>query len=158
MPAKRSRPPHRSRHAARPNQRTWKRRREISIELNLLPVRNNASHINSAASSGHPDPENVTQGQLTESRIPAARSSLLSKIGLWLGVAVGLGALIVAIWYGFWNYLMQKWQAEKEFRDMCTSAFMVSSAFPITCIYLIFDINKCSDDQYDDSSLRQGTP
>jgi len=45
-----------------------------------------------------------------------------SKVGLWLGIAVGVAALIVAVYYGFWSYRMQQWQAQKEFRDWCADS------------------------------------
>src|ERR1700731_1548689 len=40
-------------------------------------------------------------------------------IGNWVGAAFGIGALIVAIYYGYWSLSLQRWSALKDFRSQC---------------------------------------
>jgi hypothetical protein len=50
------------------------------------------------------------------------RSITSLSSGTWVGVAVGGGAFIVAIYYGFLSLRMQKWTTFKDFRDQCRDA------------------------------------
>lgn len=67
------------------------------------------------------DPEESGHNQVSNSYVhySQARGSKLNKIGFWIGIGVGVAALVVAIYYGFWSLQMQKWQAKNDYRDSC---------------------------------------
>jgi hypothetical protein len=43
-------------------------------------------------------------------------------IGTWVGAALSIGALIAAIYYGYWSLRLQQWSALKDFRSQCQEA------------------------------------
>jgi hypothetical protein len=45
-----------------------------------------------------------------------------ASLGNWVGAALGIGTLIVAIYYGYWSLSLQRWSALKDFRSQCQEA------------------------------------
>ena len=53
-----------------------------------------------------------------------SQSSLatVNVVGTWAAAAIAIGALSVAVYYGYWSLRLQRWSAIKDFRDQCQIA------------------------------------
>jgi hypothetical protein len=106
-------------------------RKDEQIELqrtqSSIPTESQAAEANGDPPAATPAPSSPVATDAKQAQISGGWCPLLGKIGRWLGVGIGFGALVVAVYYGYWSYRMQKWQAEKEFQEWCSaSALRVS--------------------------------
>jgi len=67
-----------------------------------------------------------TSGGVADDNIASDKAKISctasTGIGTWFGVAFGIGALIVAVYYGYWSLRLQQWSALKDFRSQCQEA------------------------------------
>lgn len=72
-------------------------------------------------------PEGVADNNVAKAK---ARVSCTAStgIGTWVGAAFGIGALIAAVYYGYWSLSIQRWSALKDFRSQCQEAEVRLSA------------------------------
>jgi len=42
-------------------------------------------------------------------------------VASWVAGIVGVLGLVVAMYYGYWSFKLQRWQAQNDFRDQCRS-------------------------------------
>ncbi|KAF2421193.1 hypothetical protein EJ08DRAFT_702076 [Tothia fuscella] len=79
-----------------------------------------ASNPDPAAAQLEELPEVLPTEPTSSITICSAQGNHLRKhIGTSVAILASLGALIVAVWYGYWSLRIQRWRAMSEFRDQC---------------------------------------
>lgn len=82
---------------------------------------------------------NIPEGN-ADNNVAEARAKISciasTSIGTWVGAVSGIGALIVAIYYGYWSLSLQRWSALKNFKSQCQEAKVETLSLKNDLIYL----------------------
>jgi hypothetical protein len=94
--------------------------RHSSTTLDALPTNATARETESPTIERNPL-EGISHNDTSNAKgIISCTAS--TAIGTWIGAALAIGALIVAIYYGYWSLSLQRWSALKDFRSQCQDA------------------------------------
>ncbi|KAF2669940.1 hypothetical protein BT63DRAFT_454121 [Microthyrium microscopicum] len=63
----------------------------------------------------------------------AFRKLIPSSCGKWIGASAGVGALLVAIYFGFQSLRLQRWSAHNDFWNSCGQAKLYGNVSSKTC-------------------------
>jgi hypothetical protein len=65
--------------------------------------------------------EDIADGNVANAKAKISCTAS-TGIGTWVGVALGIGAFVTAIYYGYWSLSLQRWSALKDFKSECQEA------------------------------------